>query len=211
MSAIAILPHIWTPFSPFIFPFLSPVPWQGSSLFLVLQLLPHSTWTAEPSHKIRIINNVHHLLWCICFPLPHNWGGTSTDSRTNPTLSQRSGTAAYPGHLFKHCSLLFHVQGSSDRQLAVQDPVPLEKKGCAGARGTGMPSKAKGGAVLPCLVLLRTVTPHTTHANSQFQLRWPRHRREKVRRFLTWAAFSNITCWNQWPVRSKLAPPFLFV
>lgn len=67
ISATAILPHIWTPFSPFIFSFLSQAPWQVSSLFLVLQLLPHSTWTAEPSHKISIMNNVHHLLRCICF------------------------------------------------------------------------------------------------------------------------------------------------
>lgn len=136
ISATAILPHIWTPFSPFIFSFLSQAPWQVSSLFLVLQLLPHSTWTPEPSHKIRIMNNVHRLLRCICFPLPglqDDWRGTSTDSWTNPTPPRRTGTAAYPGSLLKHYSLLFHVRGSFFQQLATEDPAALEKQGWEGA------------------------------------------------------------------------------
>lgn len=136
ISATAILPHIWTPFSPFIFSFLSQAPWQVSFLFLALQLLPHSTWTVEPSHKIRIMNNVHRLLWCICFPLPglqHDWRDTSTDSWTNPTLSRRTGTAVYPGSLLRCCSLLFHVWGSFSQQLAMEDQTLLEKQDWKGA------------------------------------------------------------------------------
>lgn len=51
ISATAVLPHIWTPFSHLFFHSSLKVPWQVSSLCLVLQLLPHNTWTAEPSQQ----------------------------------------------------------------------------------------------------------------------------------------------------------------
>lgn len=118
-------------------------------------------------------------------PLPglqHDWRGTSTDRRTNPTLSRRTGTAAYPGSLLKHCSLLFHVWGSFSQQLAVENPAPLEKQGWKGALryGDGQHSKKVCSPPWssPEVLLLAP-----SYANSHFQIRWPRHRRGKMRHF----------------------------
>lgn len=172
--------------------------WQVSFSFLVLQLLPHSTWTAEPSHKIRVMNNVHRLLRCICFPLPglqHDWRGTSTDSWTNPTLSQRTGTAAQPGSLLKHGSLLFHIRGlypSNWRSWPHLRSKPAKKPW-----STGIPNTAKGNVPL----LGPPQKGYSSHhaINIHCQIWWQRHRMGKGQAFPTRAVFSSISSWNQWP------------
>lgn len=159
----------------FFFSFLSQALWQASSLFLVPQSLPHSTWTAEPSHKIRIMNNVHRR--CMFLPL----GLAAWLERHKHWQLNKSHTATEDKHSSVPWQPSQRLQPAFPRLgafLFLEGSAPLQQQGCKGAvRCRDAQQSERRCCPLwssPC------VTPHAIHVNIHFQLLWPGHRKGTV-------------------------------
>lgn len=99
---------------------------------------------------MRIMHNVHHLLWCVCFP-PSRVCNMSGEAQAliAEQIPRHQGGEAQQHTLLKHCSLLFCVRGSLSQQVAMEGSAPLEKQDCKGALRYRGAQHSKRGFPLP--------------------------------------------------------------